>query len=66
MPHSTWADLNLAELAGQPGDMLEHPNQSEPKLPNPGLRRGASPCMYRVNNQPNCMSSLGSFRSELI
>ena len=40
LPDSAWADGNLAEAAGQLGQMVEHRNQSQP---NPGLREHATP-----------------------
>ena len=41
LPHSAWEDCNLAELAGQLGNMVEHPNQSQA---NPGLRGDGTLC----------------------
>ena len=31
LPNSVWADRNLAELSGQQGKMVDHPNLSQPK-----------------------------------
>ena len=44
LPGSAWADGSLAELAGQLGNLMEHPNQSQP---NPGERPPESPCNLR-------------------
>ena len=41
LPNSAWADWNSAEVAVQPGKLVEHPNQSQL---NPGLRADESPC----------------------
>ena len=41
LPNSALADGNLAEVAGQMGKMVEHPNQSQP---HPGYRPDESPC----------------------
>ena len=46
LPNFAWADWNLAEVAGQLGKMVEHPNQSQP---NPGLRADESPCILQCN-----------------
>ena len=43
LPNSAWAVGNLAEVAGQLGNMVEHPNQSQP---NPGSRPVGTPCIY--------------------
>ena len=42
---TAWADGNLAEVAGQPGKMVEHPNQSQP---NPGPQADGTPCIQCI------------------
>ena len=42
LPDSAWANGNLAEAAGQLGNMVEHPNQL--RQPNPGLQADGIPC----------------------
>ena len=41
LPNSAWADGNLADAAGQLGQMVEHRNQSQP---NPGIQAHGRPC----------------------
>ena len=40
-PNSAWANGSLAEVAGQLGKMVEHPDQDQP---NPGPRANGTPC----------------------
>ena len=55
LPHSAWAYENVAEEAGQLGNMVEHPNTSQP---NPVLRAYESPCS---ESTIPCMASSKNF-----
>ena len=58
-----WADGNLAELAGQQGKMVEHPNQSRP---NPGPRPPNSPCSKTTRPMGERVETLSSAAAALI
>ena len=61
LPNSDWADGNLAEVAGQLGQMVEHRNLSQPNPDLRGLGRDAlyltqtprSRRAHRVDTQPH-------------
>ena len=63
LPNSAWADGNLAELAGQQGKMVEHPNQSQP---NPGPRPPNSPCSKTTRPMGERVETLSSAAAALI